>query len=206
MNVLHSRPNLLFLIAVRKLTRYRYHAPDELPHLPTGVNISRVREFYIDIDYTAAGFRDKDEYNLFVRMNMYKPSECALFRKMMIMTKFRTSVCHQKLLRNGYTSTNPYIIFGKWHREDGPALLSIWNENYKKEWYINGLLHRVDGPAYEFKSVDGMSMNEWSINGKLHRLDGPAIERWNDFTGWVFRKWFIHGKEVDENDTRLIKK
>jgi hypothetical protein len=41
-----------------------------------------------------------------------------------------------------------------------------------KEWYLNGKLHRVDGPAIEW--ADGSK--EWLLNGKLHRADGPACE------------------------------
>jgi len=34
--------------------------------------------------------------------------------------------------------------------------------------------HRRDGPAFE-----GVGRKEWYVNGKLHRLDGPAVE-WAD--------------------------
>lgn len=42
-----------------------------------------------------------------------------------------------------------------------------------KEWFYNGFLHRVNGPAVEF--INGTK--EWWVNGKLHREDGPAIEK-----------------------------
>lgn len=54
-------------------------------------------------------------------------------------------------LSNG---TSFYLIDGKLHREDGPALENI---NGTKEWYINNKLHREDGPAIEYP--DGS--NEW---------------------------------------------
>ena len=41
-----------------------------------------------------------------------------------------------------------------------------------KEWYLNGQLHRVDGPAIEYAS----GTKAWWLNGKRHRVDGPAIE------------------------------
>ena len=41
-----------------------------------------------------------------------------------------------------------------------------------KEWYINGKLHREDGPAIEWANGD----RYWYLNGKLHREDGTAIE------------------------------
>ena len=41
-----------------------------------------------------------------------------------------------------------------------------------KAWYLNGKLHREDGPAVEFADGDKF----WYLNGKLHREDGPAVE------------------------------
>lgn len=39
------------------------------------------------------------------------------------------------------------------------------------EWRLNGQLHRIDGPAYEWS--DGYKA--WYFMGRLHREDGPAI-------------------------------
>jgi len=41
-----------------------------------------------------------------------------------------------------------------------------------KSWYLNGELHREDGPAVEYP--DGIKL--WYINGEHHRIDGPAVE------------------------------
>ena len=41
-----------------------------------------------------------------------------------------------------------------------------------KEYYIDGRLHREDGPAIEYANGD----KAYYIDGKLHREDGPAIE------------------------------
>ena len=40
-----------------------------------------------------------------------------------------------------------------------------------KQWYLNGQLHRADGPAVEWADGD----KHWFLDGKLHRLNGPAI-------------------------------
>ena len=58
-----------------------------------------------------------------------------------------------------------------------------------KYWYLNGELHREDGPACEFS--DGSK--EWYKNGARHREDGPAIECAN---GDKF--WYLNGKEFTE--------
>jgi hypothetical protein len=60
-----------------------------------------------------------------------------------------------------------------------------------KYWYVNGELHREDGPSIE--AVDGSK--HWYVNGKLHRKDGPAIEYNNGE-----KKWFLNDVEFTEDD------
>ncbi|MDP2696412.1 MAG: hypothetical protein Q8O87_04180 [bacterium] len=54
------------------------------------------------------------------------------------------------------------------------------------EWWLNGKLHREDGPAVEWY----YGTKEWYINGKRHREDGPAKE-WPDGS----KSWFLNGEE-----------
>jgi hypothetical protein len=61
----------------------------------------------------------------------------------------------------------------------------------KKCWYLNGLLHRVDGPAVEY--ADGTKC--WYLNGKRHRTDGPAIE-YADGPKY----WYLNGKELTKEE------
>jgi len=63
------------------------------------------------------------------------------------------------------------------------------NSDGSKEWYLNGKLHREDGPAIEY--ADGTKT--WYLNDQLHREDGPAIE-WADGT----KSWFLNGTEYTE--------
>lgn len=60
-----------------------------------------------------------------------------------------------------------YYLNGYLHREDGPAIEYI---NGNKVWCINGQRHRENGPAIEFINGD----KYWYKNGRLHREDGPA--------------------------------
>jgi hypothetical protein len=55
-----------------------------------------------------------------------------------------------------------------------------------KYWYLNGKLHRTDGPAIERSN----GTKYWYLNGKLHRTDGPAIERSNGT-----KSWWLNGKK-----------
>ena len=63
------------------------------------------------------------------------------------------------------------------------------NEN--KEWYLNGKLHREDGPAVEYTNGD----NYWYLNGKLHREDGPAVEYINGY-----KEWYLNGVKYSEEE------
>ena len=62
-----------------------------------------------------------------------------------------------------------WYLNGKLHRVDGPAFESADGDKY---WYLNGLFHREDGPAIEWAN----GSKSWHLNGKCHRVDGPAIE------------------------------
>jgi hypothetical protein len=69
------------------------------------------------------------------------------------------------------------------HRLDGPAI--DYNTSGSKVWFVNGKLHRLNGPAVEW--ADGSNL--WYVDGKLHRLDGPAI-KWANGSG----EWFVSSK------------
>jgi hypothetical protein len=63
-----------------------------------------------------------------------------------------------------------------------------------KFWYLNGRLHREDGPAIEHANGD----KEWYLNDKLHREDGPAIE---SADGSKF--WYLNGDLVLERQHKI---
>src|SRR3989304_5135647 len=59
---------------------------------------------------------------------------------------------------------------GKPHCLDGPA----WAIGDERHWYMDGQLHRLDGPAKE-GCRSNQFLNQWYKHGLLHRSDGPAI-------------------------------
>jgi hypothetical protein len=61
----------------------------------------------------------------------------------------------------------------------------------RKVWYLNGELHREDGPAVEDANGDKF----WYLNNKLHREEGAAVE-WND--GSKF--WYLNGKGLTRKE------
>ena len=50
-----------------------------------------------------------------------------------------------------------YTLYGKRHREDGPAIISA---NGGQSWYLNGKLHREDGPAI----ITAKGNHAWCLN------------------------------------------
>jgi len=84
--------------------------------------------------------------------------------------------------------TKEWYLNGKLHREDGPAV-EYWGGT--KEWYLNDQRHREDGPAVEY--WDGHK--EWYLNDQRHREDGPAVE-YSDGT----KHWYLNGKGYSKFD------
>ena len=74
------------------------------------------------------------------------------------------------------------------------------NSYGSKYWYLNGKLHREDGPAYEGSS----GTKGWYLNGLCHREDGPAVKCANGD-----KEWYYHGEHIDCKDNqeflRIIK-
>ena len=79
-----------------------------------------------------------------------------------------------------------WYLNGNLHRNDGPAI--EWSDG-TKEWYLNGKLHRGDGPAVERSN----GTKKWFLNGNLHRDDGPAIE-WSNGA----KEWYLNDKEIKQ--------
>ena len=84
--------------------------------------------------------------------------------------------------------TREWYLNGKLHREDGPAVESYDGSRF---WYLNGDLHREDGPAIEY--ADGS--REWYLNDNFHREDGPAVESYEGN-----RYWYLNGVEYTEEE------
>lgn len=78
--------------------------------------------------------------------------------------------CKEKILSqstNLFDDRVEWVSDGQLHRLDGPA---VEFKNGKQCWYLYGKLHRDDGPA--ISCPDGRS--EWFIKGIRHRKDGSS--------------------------------
>ncbi len=87
-----------------------------------------------------------------------------------------------------YDDRTEWFLNGKLHREDGPA---IEHASGYKAWWLNDKIHREDGPAIEH--ADGT--NAWFLNDKIHREDGPAIEHADGTNAW-----YLNGKQFTEDE------
>ena len=66
----------------------------------------------------------------------------------------------------------------------------VVDEYGNMEWFLNGELHREDGPAVEYANGDKV----WYLMGKYHREDGPAIEKANGY-----KEWWLNDKRLTED-------
>ena len=60
-----------------------------------------------------------------------------------------------------------------------------------KHWYLNGQLHREDGPAVECANGD----KHWYLNDQRHREAGPAIENADGD-----KCWYLNGQDLTEEE------
>ena len=88
--------------------------------------------------------------------------------------------------------TKRWYLDGKLHRKDGPAVEG--SDGYK-EWYLDGKRHREDGPAVE--GSDGYKA--WYLDGKRHREDGPAVE-YGDGYGGGYKEWYLDDEQLTKEE------
>ena len=104
---------------------------------------------------------------------------------------------HTEYYENGNKWYEEYWIDGWLHREDGPAMV-VYHENGDRRcegYYIDGEWHKEDAPAWivYYKNGD-VELEEYYKDGKLHREDGAA-RIWYSKNGKVEKqRWFKDGK------------
>ena len=71
-----------------------------------------------------------------------------------------------------------YYLDGYLHRKDGPAEIRFYDNGsiFIEYYYVNGLQHRDDGPAEIWYSKDKtVYLEAYKLYDKLHRKDGCAV-------------------------------
>lgn len=66
-----------------------------------------------------------------------------------------------------------------------PAYTGMVQRPNRQEWYKEGLLHRIEGPAQKWEGSD--SDYSWYFEGKRHRVGGQATEWASGDKAWWFR-------------------
>jgi hypothetical protein len=90
--------------------------------------------------------------------------------------------------------TRKHYVNGKLHRSDGPALECL--RTGTKVYYEHGRTHRDGGrPAYVAKG----RMEYW-VNGVKHRVDGPAVVTLNE------EIWYVNGEKHREDGPAYVNK
>ena len=86
-------------------------------------------------------------------------------------------------LHNKYTET--YYVDGLKHRIDGPAYI-LWyldGTMHREHFYVKDHLHRTDGPALTVYRESGHIFSEsYYIHDMFHREDGPAYIEYYNYT------------------------
>lgn len=93
------------------------------------------------------------------------------------------------------TRSTEYRIYGKYHRENRPALRKYWaKDGYEEIWFYNNQYHRVDGPAITSNHErHGGFFEAWYWHGQLHREGGPALISHEPESGGYREVWSMYG-------------
>jgi hypothetical protein len=88
----------------------------------------------------------------------------------------------------GINGSKQWWLNGRLHREDGPAI--EWPGG-GKEWWLNGKnlteVEHAEQTLQKPKCTTGINgSKQWWLNGRLHREDGPAFERADGSEQWWF--------------------
>jgi hypothetical protein len=74
------------------------------------------------------------------------------------------------------------------------------NVDYER-YYINGIKHREDGPAYICCYENGsVECEEYYINGKLHREYGPAHTEYYENGNIKLEEYYINGVSLTKKE------
>jgi antitoxin component YwqK of YwqJK toxin-antitoxin module len=68
-------------------------------------------------------------------------------------------------------------------------------------WYLNGIRHNEEGPAYIKYYEDGkVEYQTWYFNGKYHNEEGPARIRYYEDGKVDYQAWYLNDKYLFKKD------
>ena len=89
-----------------------------------------------------------------------------------------------------------YYLDGILHRNDGPAFIPFYsNGSYVEHYFQNGKRHRENKPAIIEYYNDGITVyiEKYIFNGELHRKDGPADINYDRFGNIIVQNYYFNG-------------
>lgn len=106
---------------------------------------------------------------------------------------------------NGNITEEQWCYNGAYHREDGPATFFRWDDGKVTEiCYKRGIYHFTGAPAYTVRSKDGVVLKEeWYDNGYMSNMNGPAIIRRDEKGNIIQRSFCIYSRYITE--TKFIR-
>jgi len=116
------------------------------------------------------------------------------------MTKYKAYTKERGIVETDYLND---IIKLTWHRVDGPAYINYIGKYI--EYWIDGKIHRTNGPACIKYYDDNNKKHEiYVINGKRHRLCGPAYIEYDTNGNILQEEYYINNilytKEQYDNE------
>ncbi len=109
----------------------------------------------------------------------------------------------------GVVTLEAYYVDGKLHREDGPAEKHLSKSVRSENYYRHGVKHRdpEEGPAVTTISLS-LGTPVWQCyywNGKLHRHGGPALIEHNRNNGKLSRQYYCLDGEYVSRNEALTR-
>lgn len=88
------------------------------------------------------------------------------------------------IVKTWENKTNNILLGNTYHRIDAPAVIEVnLSENIVKEhWYISGVVHRLDGPAYRTEKDNMWFLFSFDMLEEKHR---EIVDIYNELGDWL---------------------
>lgn len=100
-----------------------------------------------------------------------------------------------------------YYINGKVNRINGPAIIRYRNDGtiVQEQWFKDGKTHRKNGPAVIEYFGKKVNCEQYYINGIKHRVDGPAYLEYSISGNKVYHcEYYLNGVRRKAEDIESI--
>ena len=78
----------------------------------------------------------------------------------------------------------------------------VVDDTGNQSWYLDGKYHREDGPAIIYAN----GSQYWCLNGEYHREDGPAVIGANGYQAWYLNDKKLTEQEFNNRNRPCVGK